>query len=88
MIWIYCAVSDGHKQTKDKENQFEGSVFNDPSLTVTTCWDKCKLLRCGLRACIHLCIFKINGKLFVIADIFHLKFKELIFKLNIVRPQN
>lgn len=28
---------DGPKQTKDKENQFEGSVVNDPSLMVTTC---------------------------------------------------
>lgn len=33
---LLCSL-DGRKQTKDKENQFEGSVVNDPSLMVTTC---------------------------------------------------
>lgn len=33
---LLCGL-DVHKQTKDKENQFEASVVNDPSLMVTTC---------------------------------------------------
>lgn len=33
---LLCGL-DGHKQTKDKENQFEASVVNDPGLMVTAC---------------------------------------------------
>lgn len=55
---LLCSL-DGHKQTKDKENQSEASVANDPSLMFTTCWTAgqmyAPLLWCAL--CI-LCMFQ------------------------------
>lgn len=55
---LLCSL-DGHKQTKDKENQFEGSVGNDPSLMVTTCWTAGQMYAPPLwcACCIDLCIF-------------------------------
>lgn len=56
---LLCSL-DGHKQTKDKENQFEASVVNDPSLMVTACWTAGQMnaaLQC-CACCIDLCILK------------------------------